>query len=1010
MKYCTIILTLPILLILWTPVSAQVVLKGEVRDEMNLTIPGAAVTILGSNQQTVTNDKGYFEFRITGVTDTSRNVKISFVGYQVSFYRLKPTILNRLQLKNASIDLQETVIIGYGTQKKATITGAISQVSGSELLKSPVGNASGALVGRLSGIQTRQTSGAPGNDNTEIRIRGTGTFAGSTSPLILVDGVERLFQQLDMQEIESVTVLKDASTTAIYGIRGANGVILVTTKRGKEGAAKVSYTSNFALQAPTRLPKPLNSFDFASLYNEATVNDNPYAILKYGTDDLQKYKDGSDPLFHPDVDWFNYVFQKVSPQQQHNINVSGGNKFARYFISLGYLNQKGLEKEFNQNYGFSNKDNYKRFNFRSNLDMNITPSTKVSFTLSGRSGEKNRNPDGSLYYTILGTPPMTSPGLIDGKIIVLEGQRQQNPVQTLTSGFNTYSENHLDIAIDGTQSLDVLTKGLSLKAKMSYDNDYRQQISRIKYEPMYTLLRNTVNGVDQLAFKQNGELASLGSPSQSFDLPGEQLYAEAALNYQRSFGKNNVSAIVVGNTSKRWFPGGGYPGVPVSYEGIVARLDYNYMGKYLAEVSMGYNGSENFPPNKRFGYFPAVSAGYVVSEEKFFKKYIPKSILSYLKLRASYGTVGNDQLNANRFLYFPSEYVSGSSYVFGDSPITYYGYKEGKIGNPNVTWEKAAKRNFGLDTRFLNDKLSISADYFYDTRDNILTGLQTVPASTGIENLGAYNIGATQNRGFELDMGWEHSIGKFNYWVKANYSFARNKIIAMNEAMDLNNPQLNRTGRRIGESFGYGFNGFFNNQSDVSSWPSQAGVTLVPGDVRYLDVNGDGVINTKDQSPIANPSFPEISYAFSSGFEYEKIDFSFLFQGSGNVSTTVADQFQKPFTALGSAFSNAIDRWTPTTTETATFPRLTTSYANANNYLPSTLWVQDASFLRLRNMEFGYSFSLKKIGVSKMRIYVNGQNLLTFDKLKIVDPEASASNSLYYPQVVTYNLGLNVNF
>ena len=1012
MKYCIKLLILPILSILWTSVSAQqVVLKGEVRDEMNLTVPGAAVKLLGSNQQRVTNDKGYFEFRLKEA-DTSRNVSVSFVGYGVSQYTLKSNVINQLQLKNSAFNLQETVVVGFGTQKKATVTGSISQISGSELLKSPIANVSGALVGRLSGIQTRQNSGMPGNDDTQIRIRGTGTFAGSTNPLVLVDGVERSFNQLDMQEIESVTVLKDASTTAIYGIRGANGVILVTTKRGKEGPAKISYTANLGLQLPTRLPEAVNSFEFATLFNEAQLNDNPIAIPRFSATDLQKYKDGSDPLFYPDVDWFDAVFLDYAPQQQHNVNVRGGTKSAKYFISLGYLSQQGLQKEFNQKYNYSNKDNYQRFNLRSNLDMDITPSTKLALTLNGRTGDKNRTPTTgtTLYGQILTSPPTTSPGLFDGKLILLQGQRDGNPIERLTGGFQKYSENHIDITLDGKQRLDVITEGLSLNARASYDNDYRQLVTRSKSEPLYTAIRTTVNGVEQAVFRQSREAPLLGNPVESYDSPNEQFYTEASLNYQRSFGKNNVSAVALANIRKQWFPGGGYPGVPVSNQGFVGRVDYNYMAKYLAQVTMGYNGSENFPENSRYGFFPAVSAGYVVSEENFFKKYIPKSVVSYLKFRASYGVTGNDQIGGNRFIYFPSEYVAGSNYVFGDNPISYPSYREGKIGNSQVTWERAVKRNFALDAKFLKNKLSLTAEYFYDTRDNILTGLNTVPTHTGIENLGAFNIGSTQNGGFELDLGWDHSIGKFNYWIKGNYSFARNKIIEQDEAFDLNNPQLNRTGRRIGETFGYIFDGFFRNQEEVNSWPSQAGVTIVPGDVRYLDINGDGLIDTRDQTAIASPNFPEISYAFSAGFNYKKFDGSFLFQGTGNMSTTLGDVFLRPFSLLGTAYTNALGRWTPSTAETATFPRLTTSYANQNNYLQSELWVQDASYLRLRNVELGYTLSIKKLGISTMRIYANGQNLLTFDKLKIVDPEASASSAVTYPQVVTYNFGVNINF
>lgn len=983
-------------------------LLGRVNDEKGLPLIGASVYVTNEKYNAVTDKNG--DFRVA-YDNESNYLKITFIGYKtvdISISEFKRS--GKVNLSPDGNDMDEVIIVGYGAQKKATVTGAVAQVTGAEMLKSPVGNASGALVGRVSGIQTFQKSGQPGNDATEIRIRGTGTFAGSSSPLVIVDGVQRSFEQLDMEEIETISVLKDASATAVYGVRGANGVIVVTTKRGLQGPAKVSYTSNLSLQTPTRMPKPLNSYDFARLFNEGMLNDNPLAAPRYTAEDLQKYQDGSDPIFYPNTNWYDMVMAKNELQQKHNVNINGGTKFARYFVSLGYFTQGGLQKEFNESYGYSNKDDYKRFNYRSNIDMDVTPTTKIALTLGGKKGDKRRVPGSVFYRDIINTPALTTPGIINGKLIFLENQALRNPVANLMTGLDTYSENHLEINLQGTQKLDALIKGLSLKGTFAYDNDYRQKISRSKAEPTYTAIRAIVDGESRVVYRQAGEATELGAPTETYDQLNERIYMEAALTYQQKFGKHEVSGLALANSSKRWFPGGGFPGVPISYMEFVGRATYNYDYKYLAEVNMGYNGSENFPSKSRFGFFPAASVGWVASEEALFKKIISAKVLSYLKFRASYGEVGNDALNSERFLYFPSEYVSGDSYVFGETPISYTGYKEGKIGNANVTWEKAVKQNYGVETKFLSNKLSINLDYFYDKRDNILTNLQTVPSHTGIQNYGAYNIGATQNRGFELELGWDHQVGKVNYWIKSNYSFARNKIIEMDEAMDRDNPQLWRTGKRIGEVFGYTFAGFFNDQDEVNAWPSQFGFTLGPGDVKFKDINGDGVIDTRDLSPMLNPTFPEISYAFSGGFSVANFDMSFLFQGSANVSSSLGQEFMKPFSALGSGFEHALDRWYPGNEANAKYPKLTVNYTNDNNYMSSRIYTQDAAYLRLRNVEAGYKFDFKSLGISSIRVFVSGQNLLTWDKLGIIDPEASASTNMTYPQLKIYNVGLNVKF
>lgn len=1015
-KYSITVFFYTLILLLPFSLYAQkgIVVKGTISDEKQEPLIGVNVIVEKTNIGTITDVNG--KFSIT-VPSSSSVISISYIGYETYSFTVGDKRNFQISLKENSKVISEVVVVGYGTQKKETMTGAITTIKSDDILKAPVGNATQALAGRTPGLQVKQTSGQPGNDNSTIRIRGIGSLSDANSaPLTLVDGIERSFSQLDPEEIETVTVLKDASSTAVYGIRGANGVIIVTTKRGKEGKAQITYTGNVAVQAPTRLPKPLSSYDFARLFNEARYNDTPAGSAApvdiYKPYELERFKDGSDPLMYPNMNWLDYAMEDYAIQEKHNINIGGGTKFSRYYVSLGYFNQNGLQKEFNQSYGYSNKDSYKRFNFRSNIDMDLSKSTLMKLTIGGRSGVKNTS-GGTFFKEVLRAASVASPGFVNGTLVMIDGRPTSgNPLVQLSSGLDTYSDNHLDVNLELEQKLNFITDGLKIRAKVSYDNDYSQNVSRSKSVPTYTISRTDSLLTTPIIFKKNADNAELGNPTLSYSGQNQQFYTEVALSYNRKFGKHSVSALALYTQSKKWFHGLDYPGIALGLQEFVGRATYNYDTKYLLEFNMGYNGSENFPKDKRFGFFPALSAGWVLTNEKFIENSIGTDILSYLKIRASYGEVGNDQLGNNRFMYLSGTYVSGSSIIFGEDRVTYKGYKEDSFGNPDVTWEKDRKQNYAIESKFFKDKLSLNVDYFFNSRVNILWELSTLPSHAAIPS-GSYNIGATENKGYEIEAGWTDRIGKLRYWINGNYSFARNKIIEMDEAKDLANPQLWQTGRRVGEVFGYVFEGFFNSQEEIDQWPTQFGATLAPGDVKYADVNGDGKVDTKDRVPLLNPNFPEVNYGISGGFEYKNFDLSFLFQGATNMTVLIGDNFKTPFAEKGNAFENALGRWTPTNMEGATFPRLTTNYSVANNYEVSTLWLKDASYLRLKNLEMGYLFNsakLKSFGISSIRFSLSAQNLFTWDKLKIVDPEGTANNGLNYPQLKIYNVGLSVKF
>jgi TonB-linked SusC/RagA family outer membrane protein len=1013
----TILLLLTVFLLLSNSVFSQngVVINGVITDISRDPLIGVNIKVENSNTGTISDINGKFTILVPSSTSI---ISVSYIGYRTQNFSIGNKRDFQIILEEDTKLISEVVVVGYGTQKKETMTGAITTIKSDEIMKSPVGNVTQALAGRTPGLQIKQTSGQPGNDNASIRIRGIGSLTEANSaPLILVDGIERSFNQLDPEEIETVTVLKDASSTAVYGIRGANGVIIVTTKRGKEGKAQITYTGNMAVQTPTRLPKPLSSYDFARLFNEARFNDTPPGSAApvdiYQPFELERFRDGTDPLMYPNMNWLDYAMEDFAIQEKHNVNIGGGTSFSRYYVTLGYFSQDGLQKEFNKEFGYSNKDSYRRFNLRSNIDLDLTNYTTLKLTIGGRSGTKYRT-GSSFFRDVLRAASVATPGYVNGTLVsIADRPTSGNPLQQLSSGINSYSENHLDVNLELEQKLDFVTKGLKARFKAAYDSDYSQNVFRSKSVPTFQLSRPDSLITTPIVFRKNSDFAELGNPSMSYSGQNQQIYTEAALSYNRDFGKHAVTALALYTQSKKWFHSLSYPEIALGLQEFVGRATYNYDTKYLFEFNMGYNGSENFPIQSRFGFFPALSGGWVLTNEKFIQNLIGTNVLSYLKLRASYGEVGNDRLGNNRFMYLQGIYSrTQNSVQFGEDRVFYEGYTEDTFGNPNVTWEKDRKQNYAIEAKFFKDKLSINGDYFTNSRTNILWPLSTIPAHAAIP-AGSYNIGETLNRGFEIETGWADRIGKLRYWINANYSFARNKIVYMDEAKDINNPHLWRTGRRVGERFGYVFEGFFNSQEEIDQWPDQFGATLAPGDVKYADVNGDGKVNTDDRVPLLNPGFPEVNYGLTAGLKYKDFDFSFLFQGATNMTVVIGDNFKTPFGEKGSAFENALGRWTPTNMENATFPRLTTNYSIKNNYELSELWIKDASYLRLKNMQIGYLLKmpqLKAVGISSIRFTLSAQNIFTWDNIKIIDPEGTADNGLNYPQLQIYNMGISVKF
>lgn len=1007
--------------------------KGTILDQNGEPIIGATVMQKDGNSTvvgTISNIDGQYELDVP----EEGTLLISYIGYKTMTVPVKGR--NRIDLtmsEDLSKSLDEVVVVGYGTQKKASLTASIVSLSTKDLVQTPQANVSNMLVGRMPGLIAMQRSGAPGEDQSTLLIRGVSTFTGNTAPLVMIDGVEREnYNGIDANEIESINILKDASATAIYGVRGANGVVLITTKKGEVGKPKVSYSGNVAIQQPTALPHYLNSADYATLYNEAKKNDSYTTGTTYeprfSDEDIELYRNGTDPIFHPNMNWTEDFLRKSTLRTQHNFNVSGGTDRVKYFISTGYFSQQGMYNNTRIDEDHDVNAFSSRYNFRSNLDFKITTDFKVSVQLATQIENVKTPGSGNMavWTDVSYANPMTSPGIIDDKIIRLNGvMSTTNPWATLRgNGFNRDSRNNVNTTMRFDYDFSrVLLKGLSAHASMSYDSYYYSRKTFRKSLPSYIAERDP-NNPENILYIPTGE-EKVWSAGTGYG-KNRKVYMEAGINYARTFGQHSGSAMILYNQSKYYSPSLQYY-VPNAYQGVVGRVTYDYGSRYLAEFNMGYNGTENFAKGKRFGFFPAFSAGWVVTEEPFFPK---NDFLVFMKIKASYGVVGNDKIGGDRFLYLPSSYGDAANnainqYNFGTSSSAYNSLMiiENKIGNPDLTWEKAKKMNLAFEMNFFKNHLTTTLEFFKERRNNILANRNTTPMIIGA-NLPAYNMGEMENKGWELDMTYRNNIRDFNYWVRFNYSFARNKVLYKDEIKSQYAYQM-ETGRRLGQFFGLVSDGFYNSWEEInaldrptSSWSSDK---LQPGDIKYKDINKDGIIDIYDAVPIGYSTTPEIIYGFSLGFNWKGFDLSALFQGADNVSVKYGGRTLWPFINSHESAKELIkERWTPeryANGEKITFPRLSLSPSqdSDNNYRPSDFWIRDASYLRLKNLEIGYTFGrkiVKPLGIQSVRLYVSGSNLITWTDVIDLDPEAPTNNgnNYTYPLQKIYNIGLNINF
>ncbi|MBP5675897.1 MAG: TonB-dependent receptor [Bacteroidales bacterium] len=1023
--------------------------EGKVLDEQGEGLIGAGVVIQGTTNGTITDLDGSFVLSVPrGAT-----LEVSCIGYATQAVQVTGRTLT-VRMEPESRLLEDAVVIAYGQQKKVTITGAVSAVGSDELLKAPVANVANALQGNLPGVSAVQPSGMPGADEPVIRIRGVGSL-NSAEPLVLVDGVERSFSQLDANEIESISVLKDASATAVFGVRGANGVILVTTKRGTEGKASVTASASAAMQTISKFIDFADSYTYGQMWNYTAITDalpmtqwpgtvniadyTPYADtgIRFSQEVMEHFRTGDMPQTFPNMDWIDYIMNDSAWQEQANVNVNGGTDRVRYFVSAGFLNQNSLFKTFSDNK--NETFDYQRLNYRANLDIDVSKYSQISITLGGRMQERNTmgGGEGFLFRYLQGATPYAGSGIdAQGRHIVsdpnLVGPYDRDALSNYYDlGYVNESTNVLNFDIQYKLDLGFLLKGLDFKTKASYNSEYTAQKNRENGFGTGVTYVATLNGAGEEVLRK--ENITWPTPYSEGKWGSRNWYAEASFNYNRRFGNHNIGALLLYNQSKSYYPwdsdGSLYQSIPKGYVGLVGRITYDYATKYMIDFNIGRNGSENFAPGKRYGTFPSISVGWIPSSESWWEPL--KGFIGYLKLRGSYGIVGNDSTNGARFLYLPGawQFYQGSMTVnpqnrganFGTSGNWLQAVKELTSGNPNVTWETARKTNVGVDVGFFKDRLHAYVDFFWEDRTGILvSNASTLPAVTSLPS-SYVNEGRVKNHGYEITLNWEDKIGDFRYSISPNVSFARNKVIEMLEVEPMYE-YLKHTGLPVGQPFGYDLFEFYQPGTEERyletygvPMPDQ-NVALRYGDSVYVDLNGDGVIDANDQKPLGYTTNPELTYSLNTSFHYKNFDFSMLWTAADHVSRTLNGYFRDQF---GSTNTSALTQWVADNSWTednpnAILPRI--SFTNrVHNNRDSQAWMIDSKYARLKNMEIGYTINKPKNMpfFNYIRVYLSGQNLLTFSEFDGNDPEAPGSGldfGVRYPMTRVVNIGAQLNF
>ncbi len=883
------------------------------------------------------------------------------------------------------------------------VTGAVSRIGGDELTDFYTSNVVNTLFGRIPGLTVQEVGAEPGADTPTLNSRGVGTFGSGTGLFVVIDGFAStldFFSRLTPGEIESVELLKDATATAIYGNRAANGVLVVKTRHGDVSSPlKIDFGVKVGFQQPLRLPEWLGSYDYATLYNEALANEGQSPM--YQNDALDAYAAGDSPLLYPDVDWYNEIFRSSSPIYVYNLSASGGINSVRYFVHFNGVNNYGLLRNPMPTNDFAKRQSFSRYNFRTNVDVILSRRLTASIILGGSVEDKTTpgvsESTSSIIDLAANVPPNAFPVLAsEGK---LGGNATfANPIGEMTErGYISYNGRTAQAALRLTEKLDFITQGLSISGAVSFNNYYKAYSNKTRSYARYTPVQDSSG---EISFTQIGEDTELGGDeSQSYQW--RNIVANAFINYDRVFDRKHYLKAMLRYDYDEYTVSS--ETLPYQNVGMAGQLSYSYDRRYIGEFTFGYHGTGNFAPGQRFGFFPAGGISWVISEESFLKD---SNVVNHLKLRATYGLVGNSDIGGARWMY--NQYYNWNGYyLFGDQYSQSDTYLEGTKANPYVTWEKARKLNIGLEAR-LFDYLYFTFDYFREHRYDILTTPDAnVPSYVGFSRP-SMNLGIVDNNGFEAVLGYNRTAGEFRYKVEASAWYAHNNVVYNSEAPQIYD-YLYSTGHIVGQPFAYEAIGFFRDQEDIDSSPTQVWGEVFPGDIKYKDQNEDGVINEEDKYPIGYTSRPELTLALDLQFQYKGFDLQMLFQGAVNRTVYLDGRQFQAFQNNGKISTFALGRWTPETADTATYPRLATT-GNENNYQYSSFWQRNGNFLKLRYLSFGYTFSspaMKKANVDGLRLYLSGTNLFSLDYMQgFCDPEVLSG----YPAVRTLSLGVDLKF
>lgn len=1033
-----------LLLLLATPLAVlaqqRITVTGTVTDTQGEPMIGVNITVKDvAGLGTITDINGKFSIKM----EPYHRLLFTYIGYEdVEVLVKEQRIVNVTMKESAASELDEVVVTGMGSQKKLTVTGAVTNVNVQDLKRFPTSSISNALAGNVPGIIAQQKSGQPGKSTSEFWIRGISTFGASSSAYILVDGFERSsLDEINIEDIESFTVLKDASATAIYGSKGANGVVLITTKRGKAGKINIDAKVETSYNTRTITPEFVDGNSYAQLMNEALVTRN-FGVA-YQPEELELFRTQMDPDFYPNVDWMDLILKDGAMSYRANLNMNGGGNTARYYVSASYTEDQGMyktDKTLRDDY--DTNANYKKWNYRMNVDIDITKSTLLKLGLAGSLAKRNSPGlgDNSLWGMLFGYNPIATPVYYSNGYTPISHRDKENKlnpwVASTQTGYNENWDNNLQSNVTLDQKLDFITKGLKFVGRFGFDTDNSNWISRHRLPDLYK-----ANGRRQ----ETGEIiyekmfSALDMEQTSGSSGKRREFLDLLLSWERAFGGHHggVTFRYTQDSEKRTVDIGGdiKNGVSKRNQGLAGRFTYNWNYRYFVDFNFGYTGSENFAPGHQFGFFPAFSLAWNVAEEPFIKKNLPW--MNMFKIRYSHGKVGNDNIGKdNRFPYLytidfykikenneektPNVYNWG----FGDYGKNFVGTHYTQMASTGITWEVATKDDLGIDLSLFDDKFTATVDYFYEKRTGIFLKRDFLPAITGLESKPSANVGVAKSQGFDGNFAFRQKLGEVDMTIRGNITYSKNEVLEKDEQNQVY-PYLYQRGYRVNQVKGLISEGLFADYDDIRTSPKQSWGAVQPGDIKYRDVNGDGVVNDNDKVAIGATTTPNLIYGIGASFAWRGFDLNIHFQGAGKTTFPIYGKCVYAFSEndWGNIFKDMVsDRWIDADTAAklglaanenpnATYPRL--SYGeNKNNQQTSTFWMRDGRYIRLKNLDIGYTLPkniVNKLHFNSIRIYVTGSNLITWSKFKTWDPESANARGEDYPLTKSVTMGISVN-